>query len=306
MSILSSGGSPEIMIWVMSVIAILGVSLLSICDSLKKDSISEPFSNENEGRKLTAKLNTTSVMMSSMECLQSQMELNKKVKDSWQIRIKEIRKIAFENRTLFLLTYMFTQGSNMSFSFTVTPSYVPLSWDHTSKSLLLAEIFFCYGSASMLLSLVIGKVYDRFGWKPLVLLNLTIMLLAMLFLIGGQEIFYDQIDDNTLTNILFAVGLMFGASDTASNSLLNIALSNFGESAAPAFGVYRILYCVGTISGSLIFIMVGRTGTALVNLDPEETSKSMTLVSNNQISKHSEKMDKNGAIIVSQIINDAT
>ncbi|KAJ1559004.1 hypothetical protein HK096_001951, partial [Nowakowskiella sp. JEL0078] len=56
-------------------------------------------------------------------------------------RLKLIGVVATQRKTLLMVCFMFAQGFNLSFTFTIIPSYIPEAWGKSAKSLLISKVF---------------------------------------------------------------------------------------------------------------------------------------------------------------------
>ncbi|KAJ3130259.1 DUF895 domain membrane protein [Nowakowskiella sp. JEL0407] len=217
MSILSSGGSTDVMIWAMAAIGVLGTICLSLITPKDKSSKPDVQTELAESKILKSAASTENLLTSTTALAPKSGILD---------RFTTLKNTALQNRTMLLMLYMYTQGSNLSFTFTVAPSFIPGIWDESRRSLMLSQMFMCYGLSAMILSILTGKIYDRFCWRPLVVLNVLSLVggIALLFttqLLGTE-------DENTFKALMIISGLFFGSSDTFPNSLINIILSGFG------------------------------------------------------------------------------
>ncbi|KAJ3130258.1 hypothetical protein HK098_004305 [Nowakowskiella sp. JEL0407] len=261
------------MLWSMVAISALGTATMALVDPLTKPPLPQQpnIPNSKKLLKSPAPQRVLSKTQSLLEILSSQHSItvpDPPTKKTTMGRLREIKNVASERSTLLLVMFLFNQGLNCAYSFTVLTAYVPDAWDSSRKSSLLAEIFLSIGVASIIFSFLTGILYDKFGWKPLIAINLlgTIMCIAQLIIGFDLNLWGSTPPLEFLIANLVIGGFVLSASSTASNSLINIALSAYGERSPGAFGVYRVLFCLGMVIGSLIFRFLNRTVCSVINL----------------------------------------
>ncbi|ORZ29400.1 major facilitator superfamily domain-containing protein [Catenaria anguillulae PL171] len=138
-------------------------------------------------------------------------------------------------------------GSLTTLAFANFPTFVPKD----APESLHPSMFLAYGITGSLLSPLWGRAYDRYGGaKPLVagIFVLSILTFAFTYwcILGGASV--------TSAVWVAAMGAL-GALDNATNCLIQAFLTdNFprGPDVSPAFGVYRVLFSIGTLSLALV------------------------------------------------------
>lgn len=162
-------------------------------------------------------------------------------------RFHELIHVGTMKKTLFLTPYICAQGLSLAYSAGNLPVYA----DGDEK--LIAYILLAFGITATITSFVCGKVYDRFGMRPLLVVHVLVVILQysgiILFVdsIGlPLDSFRDQIGSSAKFATLTLLGASYGLLDYMINSLVNISISKYydADMMPSGFAYFRFVSCV--------------------------------------------------------------
>lgn len=120
----------------------------------------------------------------------------------------------------------------------------------------VARIFLAFGVSAVAGALIFGKVFDKWGWKPLVVIHLVVVF-------ANYAIIYYTFEnrDSIATlplNIIFVInGFLFGVQESVCNGMVNMTLAEmFSADAKQAFSVYGFTFSASGAIGSFIATLV--------------------------------------------------
>lgn len=146
--------------------------------------------------------------------------------------------LAHDKGLLLMAPYYLYLGIACTFAWGVVPRLLP-------NSRLVAPIAGIYGAGTFASSFISGRVFDRFGWKPLATANFVMVIIGFF----GVELAYRR----SITWIFFISSLLFGAFEALANTLaLSVLMQTWPKTASTAFFYYRFLTGFGNAIGFLI------------------------------------------------------
>ncbi|ORZ34710.1 major facilitator superfamily domain-containing protein [Catenaria anguillulae PL171] len=161
-------------------------------------------------------------------------------------QLRAMAAMAVRRPMLDAVPLILFHGALGTFAFGNFPQFLPKN----SPSSLLPSMFIAFGLIGTLMTPLWGKLYDRKGLGPLVAaflgVALTTWALTYWCILGGAK---------TPKPIWVAAMGMVGALDNITNCTINFSLSKWfpsGQDSSTAFGVYRLIFCLGFVSLSLI------------------------------------------------------
>lgn len=159
-----------------------------------------------------------------------------------------IFKTAIEPNVLLLWPIIFLQSSQLVFSYQIMPKrvYAAALAYGLNAPLINIYTFLAYWSGSVVSSFLCGRIFDRFGYKavliPVVGIEVVAIVSSVLF------IYY-----NLTPYAWIFVGFMRGNSDYGINNLICSEVSlRFKARSTILFGLYRCLYALGFVAFGLV------------------------------------------------------
>lgn len=163
-------------------------------------------------------------------------------------RVRTIAVTSIEKDVLLLWPMFFLQSSQLVFSYQILPVRVVTGAAAYGYSgpLLNVYTFMCYFFGAMLSSFVCGKLFDRFGYKtvlvPEVVMEVSTLLLCLFFILFGVNPY-----------VWLPIGFLRGMSDyTVNNLILAVISMRFKARSSILLGLYRGLYALGFVCFGLI------------------------------------------------------
>jgi len=152
--------------------------------------------------------------------------------------IAEMAKLLIDRKMLFLLSYIFYVGFSPAFLWgglapifksALPAAHLPLPW-----------VFVTYASATLSSSFLWGRLWDKWGWKPLLAINAFLQVAAMVLVPVGWWF-------RSIIPFFFAAFIM-GANETLIGTVSTATLLKyFPDQPAAAFSVCRFLVSTGTL-----------------------------------------------------------
>ncbi|RKP02461.1 hypothetical protein CXG81DRAFT_24922 [Caulochytrium protostelioides] len=153
-------------------------------------------------------------------------------------------RVALMRKTLWLWPTIWLQGANSAFTYNLLPKLLP-----GKEAAEVPMMFLVWGCIGVVLALLNGKVYDRFGNRPLAVMigccGFVGYTLLTLVLTGRVP---------ALLTLMFCCGLL-SAIDVTTSSIINFDFSNNyekGPQTSAGFGFYRFLLCIAGACSSLL------------------------------------------------------
>src|SRR5262249_27230521 len=105
----------------------------------------------------------------------------------------------------------------------------------------------CYGLFYSAAPFALGVFYDRFGWKPTLLLHVLIEAIAMwIVLLDWTLSTYSAVAFPARVAMWIVWGALFGTSDACFNTVINgTIIQLFPTQLEAAYPYYNFVYCVG-------------------------------------------------------------
>lgn len=151
-------------------------------------------------------------------------------------------KMTRDKGILLMSPYYLYLGIACTFAWGVVPKLLP-------DTRLVSPVAAVYGLGTLSSSFISGRVYDRYGWKPLAIANFVIVIIGFL----GVTIAYKQ----NQTWIFFITSILFGAFEALANTLaLSVIMQTFTSNSATAFFFYRLFTGFGNAVGFLIGVVI--------------------------------------------------
>lgn len=143
---------------------------------------------------------------------------------------------------LLMSPYYLYLGIACTFAWGVVPKLL-------TDNRLVSPIAAVYGVGTFASSFISGRVFDRYGWKPLAIANFVIVIIGF----AGVAIAYKE----TQTWIFFFTSFLFGAFEALANTLaLSVLMQTYTKNSATAFFFYRLLTGFGNAVGFLIGVVI--------------------------------------------------
>lgn len=229
---LRGGSSMAAMIWIMAVLCAVGNGLLLLVDTSEKVKTVTEVGKDD----IVAAKESNTQILSFKERMQPLIDINK------------------QKYFIALIPYMIIQGMGVNFTYGSFPRAIP-----TDNSSFIPVLFFSYGVSSLIWAGVCGKIFDRFGWKPLLIMHFLGAMLTYWLIIGivapysgiPNAIEPDPFQSGILYPMLLA-GFLFGYLDNVMNSIVNMMMLRVLDDMAAPSAVYRIWFCIGN-SGISVF-----------------------------------------------------
>ena len=173
-------------------------------------------------------------------------------------RLRVLYQVLKQRQTLLLVPYIVCQGAALSYSAGNLP-LLALGNTH-----VISYVAIAFGIAAALSAFVNGKMSDRFGMRPLLVIHLLLifsmtLLLALLF---GTSVGLPRtlISTGPVANhaLLIVLGACFGYLDFLINTLINVSIAKHytRHQMAFAFSIYRVLSCSAYSLTSLLSTLV--------------------------------------------------
>lgn len=143
---------------------------------------------------------------------------------------------------LLMSPYYLYLGIGCTFAWGVIPKLLP-------DARLVSPIAAVYGLGTLSASFISGRVYDRYGWKPLAIANFVIVIIGFL----GVTLAYKK----SLTWIYFVTSVLFGSFEALANTLaLSVLMQTYTNNSATAFFYYRLFTGFGNALGFVIGVSI--------------------------------------------------
>lgn len=161
-----------------------------------------------------------------------------------------------------LTLYMIAQGANASFIYGCFPKAVP----SLQGPYLIPQLFLCFGLSAIIWSAATGKIYDKKGWKPLVWCYAVALIAtyAGLYKLSGVSV--GESGSLKPLGAMLLIAFLFAFIDNLANAIVNMTIVSAFENSGPAFTVYRLFYCFGNASASVISLWLSLGGMAALNI----------------------------------------
>lgn len=155
--------------------------------------------------------------------------------------LKEVFTIIKVKRGYCLIPFFLTQAIALAVTYLVMTKLITQNTSGQDKSIYTAAVFIAYGGTSAIGSLFWGKMYDKSGWKPLIIVYiiLEISSLVGILLLG-------LLNQSGPLGYWIIIGFFRGISDTSVNTLINVSIvqryNTTQNESGSFFGIYRFLY----------------------------------------------------------------
>lgn len=260
---LYTGGTIEVMCWIMFLVACSGSFMMCFASRLPgpvlaEDSISAKGADEINETSALRKAKMTMELDEDEDGIDILEQQPPTSPIKWTTR-SFLNNFLLKRETLLLTPYFIYQGINTSFCFGNFPTYVTLVTDRgTSNPTILAAniafIFLGYGCGSIIGSYVWGKLYDLFRSRLYPLLVSHGLLIVVTYSIIIAVVTLPVGYPIGVFPLLLLSSFLLGSIDFLANAVANNSCTKMFSSdiVSVAFAWYRVCFCVGVSVPAII------------------------------------------------------
>lgn len=152
--------------------------------------------------------------------------------------------VGFSKKMLLLLPYMLCQGATLSFAVGNLPYFA------RGDAGVIVKLVLAFGIVSCFIALVSGKIVDRLGMMPLLIIHTLLAIcqsvVLVMFVVTPPHIAY-YTNKNLQSIILILLGASYGLLVFLINTLTNVSMSMYFDThlIPAAFSWYRFVSCLG-------------------------------------------------------------
>ncbi len=235
---LLSGASEDVMLWIMFGCAMLGFIITSSVTKPKRPLKSQPKTTIKQKLDLANRFRTYKKLFSTKDiCLSFNY-----------IYAQGMCYIFTFGGLPYVITFL-TDFQNASIASSSNSASVTSSSTENEIGILIAGNFLLYGVVSAICGVAFGKIYDKFGWKPIVILNTIVLFVnfALLLLVN----WFAQ-----LNWMMYVNAILFAITDNACNCVLNMTLARDYPKFPEIFAIYRFVFCLGVVSYAVLSLFI--------------------------------------------------
>jgi MFS family permease len=164
--------------------------------------------------------------------------------------LKDVFTIITINKGYLLIPLYITQSMDLNITFQILTRLLIINANNNTleAGVYNGAIYLAYGVGAIVFAICWGKIFDKFGWKPVMFSYLGLQMGCLMGMI-----LLAKFSARGPLGLWIILSTCKGIIDNATNTIINISISNtFQQKANLMFAFYRFTYAIGYVCFSLM------------------------------------------------------